>query len=379
MFIPRAVQQKINQRLQPNKVLIITGARRVGKTELMKSVNTNFSNGKVLFLNGEDADVQDMLQNRSIAHYKRILGNIKLSMIDEAQVVPNIGMILKLMVDEIDDIQIIASGSSSFDLTNDAGAPLTGRKYEFTMYPLAQAELSKVENPLETRQNLEERLILGSYPELFHIDSFEEKKDYLREIVSSYLLKDILAIGGIKKSAKMNQLLQMVARQIGQEVSYQELAKKLGMSKNTVEKYLDLLSKVFVLYRLKGYSKNLRKEITKNDKWFFLDNGIRNALLNDFRLPYQRDDMGALWENYILTERIKFRSFQPGKVDYYFWRTYDQQEIDFLEVEEQELRGYECKWRGHKNVIREPGAFARAYPDAEFTVVTPENYLENIT
>lgn len=378
MFIPRLLNRRIKTRLKPQKVIILTGARRVGKTELLKNIHKE-TEGRVLFLNGEDADAATLLANRSIAHYQRLLDEVDLLIIDEAQVIPNIGSILKLMVDELDTVKIIASGSSSFDLTNDTGEPLTGRKYEFTMYPMAQAELIKIENPLQTNRNLEERLILGSYPELNNIDSFEEKKDYLREIVSSYLLKDILAIGGIKKSAKMNQLLNMVARQIGQEVSYQELAKKLGMSKNTVEKYLDLLSKVFVLYRLKGYSKNLRKEITKNDKWFFMDNGIRNALINDFRLPAQRDDMGALWENYILTERIKFNSFRPSRVDYYFWRTYDQQEIDFLEVEEQELRAFECKWGGYDNVIREPGAFARAYPDADFNIIRPANYLDFIT
>ena len=378
MFVPRFIYNRIKERWHPNKVILITGARRVGKTELMKHIQSQ-SGKTVLFLNGEDADVANMLETRSVSHYQRILDGVDLLIIDEAQTISNIGSILKLMVDEINDVKIIASGSSSFDLTNDIGAPLTGRKYEFTMYPLAQAELGKIENPLDTNRKLEERLILGSYPELTNIESFEEKKDYLREIVNSYLLKDILAIGGIKKSAKMNQLLHMVARQVGQEVSYQELAKKLGMSKNTVERYLDLLSKVFVLYRLKGYSKNLRKEITKNDKWFFVDNGIRNALLNDFRFPSQRDDMGALWENYILTERIKYTSFRSGKVDYYFWRTYDQQEIDFLEVEGPTLKAFECKWGGHKNVIREPGAFARAYPDAEFTIVRPENYLDIIT
>ena len=378
MFISRALSKRIQDRLQPKKVIIITGARRVGKTELLRNIHKKTA-GDILFLNGEDAEVAALLANRSVANYRRLLDGVDLLIIDEAQVIPRIGSILKLMVDEVDNIKIIVSGSSSFDLTNDTGEPLTGRKYEFTMYPLAQAEFSKIENPLQTNRNLEERLILGSYPELATIDSLEEKKDYLREIVNSYLLKDILAIGGIKKSAKMNQLLNMVARQVGQEVSYQELAKKLGMSKNTVERYLDLLSKVYVLYRLKGYSKNLRKEITKNDKWFFMDNGIRNALINDFRFPAQRDDMGLLWENYILSERIKFNSFRTGRIDYYFWRTYDQQEIDFLEVEEQDLRAFECKFGGFDNVIREPGAFARAYPDADFNIIRPTNYLDFIT
>ena len=378
MFISRALSKRIQDRLQPKKVIIITGARRVGKTELLRNIHKKTA-GDILFLNGEDAEVAALLANRSVANYRRLLDGVDLLIIDEAQVIPRIGSILKLMVDEVDNINIIVSGSSSFDLTNDTGEPLTGRKYEFTMYPLAQAEFSKIEDPLQTNRNLEERLILGSYPELATIDSLEKKKDYLHEIVNSYLLKDILAIGGIKKSAKMNQLLNMVARQVGQEVSYQELAKKLGMSKNTVERYLDLLSKVYVLYRLKGYSKNLRKEITKNDKWFFMDNGIRNALINDFRFPAQRDDMGLLWENYILSERIKFNSFRTGRIDYYFWRTYDQQEIDFLEVEEQNLRAFECKFGGFDNVIREPGAFARAYPDADFNIIRPTNYLDFIT
>lgn len=389
MFIPRSLSKRLKKRLKPNKVLLVTGARRVGKTELMKELATEIETNKVMILNGEDQDVQDALAQRSLSNYRRILGDTDLLIIDEAQVIPDIGKKLKLMVDELKGIRIIASGSSSFDLTNETGEPLTGRKYEMTLYPLAQQEISQVETLLDMRRNRDERLILGSYPELVNIESFEEKKEYLREIVNSYLLKDILTLGGIKKSEKLNQLLQLIARQVGMEVSYNELARSLGMSKNTVEKYLDLLSKVYVLVRLKGYSRNLRKEITKNDKWFFIDNGIRNAIINDFRLPSQRNDMGLLWENYILSERIKLRSFKSKKVDFHFWRTYDQQEIDFLEVDEKGITAFECKWgrpRYHDGTtfnhdfprVRPPAGFARAYPDAEFNVVHPGNYLEFI-
>jgi uncharacterized protein len=317
------------------------------------------------------------LENRSAANYKRIIGNNKLVVIDEAQVIPEMGKVLKLMIDENEDLTIIATGSSAFDLSNQTGEPLTGRSYTYYLYPLAQIELLAQENFLETKQNLDERLIFGSYPEVLNLNTLEDKADYLKDLVNSYLLKDILVFEKILNSNKILDLLKLIAYQVGSEVSYDELAKQLGMSKNTVERYLDLLAKVQILFRLGGYSSNLRKEVTKSSKWYFYDNGIRNAILTNFKLPATRNDMGALWENYCLYERIKRNTYLKKDSQYYFWRTYDQQEIDFIEIESNKISAVDFKW-GDK-VKKVPAFFSKNYPTADFKVVNRDNYLEFIT
>ena len=278
--IQRPLKQIINKYLTNNKVIILLGSRRVGKTILIKSIENDFEGNK-LHLNGDDIDTHVILKERTVANYKRLLQNVALLIIDEAQEIPEIGKILKLIVDEIKPIKIIVTGSSAFDLLNNTGEPLTGRSYSFMLYPIAQLELMPNENILNTRQNLDERLIYGSYPELFHLNTLAEKENYLKSLVQSYLLKDILAIdNAVRNTAKFNDLLKLLAYQIGNEVSYDELGKQLGMSKNTVEKYLDLLSKVFIIYKVSGFSRNLRKEIVKTTRWFFMDNGIRNAIIS---------------------------------------------------------------------------------------------------
>ena len=298
--------------------------------------------------------------------------------IDEAQHIPDIGKKLKLIVDEVPGIRVIASGSSSFDLKNQAGEPLVGRGTQFVLLPFSQQEIATVESPIESKRNLEARLIYGSYPEVVMLDTFAEKKEYLNDIVESYLLKDILAVDGIKNSAKIRDLLRLVAYQMGDELSFEEVGKQLGISKNAVERDLDLLQKVFVLYRLGGFSKNLRKEVTKSSKWYFTDNGVRNAVIRNFEpLSLRTDsDRGALWENYIITERMKRNQNERLGLEFHFWRTYDKQEIDLIETGSGVMNGFEMK--SGKKSPSAPKAFAEAYPEAQFAVVNMNNYSDYI-
>ena len=375
--IQRALQQRVEDRMKPQKVMLIFGPRRVGKTFLLKQIVQSFE-GKSLILNGEDIDSIAMLEPISIANYRHVLEHVELLAIDEAQHIPDIGKKLKLIVDEVPDIRVIASGSSSFDLKNQAGEPLVGRGTQFVLLPFSQQEVSTVESPIESKRNLEARLIYGSYPEVVMLDTFAEKKEYLNDIVESYLLKDILAVDGIKNSAKIRDLLRLVAYQMGDELSCEEVGKQLGISKNTVERYLDLLQKVFVLYRVGGFSKNLRKEVTKSSKWYFTDNGVRNAVIRNFEpLSLRTDaDRGALWENYIITERLKRNQNERLGLEFHFWRTYDKQEIDLIEIGSGVMNAFEMK--SGKRSPSAPKAFADAYPEAQLAVVNKNNYSEYI-
>ena len=376
-FLERGIDTIFAKKVLPNKVLILLGARRVGKTAFIKNYLSAIPKEDYLQLNGEDIHDADLLKERSVANYKRLLANVKVLVIDEAQNIPEIGLILKLIVDSIEDIKIIATGSSVFDLSNKLGEPLVGRKNTIYLFPLAQMEFNKYENFKETTQKLEERLLFGSYPELEQYPDWNDKINYLKEIVNSYLLKDILVYEGIKQSNKILDLLKLIAFQLGQEVSLQELARQLGISKNTVESYLDLLSKVFVVYKVPGFSRNLRKEITKSNRWYFYDNGIRNAIIANFTRLDSRTDVGALWENYLASERIKFQNYTQKTITNYFWRTYDQQELDWLEEENGILHGYEFKWNENRKA-KIPTAFAKAYPEASFEVINKGNYLDFI-
>jgi hypothetical protein len=376
-YIKRAVLDNFGSYLKPNKVLILLGARRVGKTQLIKKYIES-SNEKVLQLNGEDLNNARLLEERTLENYTRLLQNIKLLVIDEAQAIQDIGLILKFIIDNIEGIKVIATGSSMFDLANKLGEPLVGRKNTLFLYPLSQIEFSAYENYMQTTENQETRLIFGGYPELTHYQSWEEKQTYLREIVSSYLLKDILVFDGIKNSNKIYDLLRLIALQIGKEVSLQELGNQLQMSKNTVERYLDLLTKVFILFKIEGFSRNLRKEITKTSRWYFYDNGIRNAIINNYNSIQNRTDIGDLWENYLASERMKKQEYQKIFRKNYFWRTYDRQELDWLEEEAEKLSAFEFKWNENKK-SKIPTAFEKAYPEADFEVINKKNYLDFIT
>ena len=376
-YINRAIKDAFLKKMTPNKVLLLLGARRVGKTSFIEHfINDNIKE-PVLELYGEDMSTAEILKQRTVENYKRLMGKHKVLIIDEAQKIQDIGQILKLMVDKIDGIKIIATGSSVFDLANQLGEPLTGRKVTFNLYPLAQMEYSEEENLVQTKSLLEERLIYGNYPELLKYDSYEEKAAYLNELVNSYLLKDILEHDGIKNSAKLINLLRLLAFQIGKEVSLEELGRQLGMSRSSVERYLDLLSKVFVIYKVSGFSRNLRKEITKTSRWYFYDNGIRNTLIANFNPIALRNDIGELWENYLLSERIIYQQYSGMIVNNYFWRTYYQQEIDWIEEREGNLFAYEIKWKDKK--VKVPSAWKDAYPDSEYSVISQDNYLNFIT
>lgn len=375
-YLVRDLSENIFKKFQSNKVVIVFGARRVGKTVLVKELLEKI-NEPVLSLNGEDINVHDKLAIRSVENYRQLLGSYKFLYIDEAQKIPEIGLKLKLMIDEIEDLKIIISGSSSFDIHKDAGEPLTGRKYSFNLFALSENEFNQVENKIEKIDKVRERLIFGNYPELLQLPDREDKIDYLNEMVSSYLLKDILVYENIKNSQKIFNLLRLIAFQIGGEVSLQELGKQLGISKNTVEKYLDLLSKVFILHKVEGFSRNLRKEITKNSRWYFLDNGIRNAVIANFNPIESRNDIGALWENYMISERLKYQEYNRLSSNNYFWRTYEQQEIDWVEERDGSLFGYEFKWKESK--VKIPTQWKNAYPDSSFEVINKDNFEKWLT
>jgi predicted AAA+ superfamily ATPase len=373
IYLVRDISNKIINKLQPNKVIVIYGARRVGKTVLINELLEQLSE-PILRLNGEDINVHDRLSRQSIENYKQLLGSYKFLFIDEAQKIQDIGQKLKLMVDEIDGLKIIISGSSSLDIHMKAGEPLTGRKYSFQLFSLSENEYEQIESKTDKMDKLSHRMVFGNYPELLHIPDRESKIDYLNEMVSSYLLKDVLAYENIKNSHKIFNLLRLIAFQIGGEVSLQELGKQLNISKNTVEKYLNLMEKVFILHKVEGYSRNLRKEITKNAKWYFLDNGLRNAVIANFNSLENRNDKGGLWENYIIGERLKFQAYNKISSNNYFWRTYEQQEIDWVEERDGRLFGYEFKWK--ETTVKTPSQWVKAYPEASFKVINQNNYLE---
>ncbi|MBN1900170.1 ATP-binding protein [Candidatus Sumerlaeota bacterium] len=379
MYIPQKQMENLQKIIQSGKAVVLYGARRVGKTTLIRQFMQNLRDRKsedILLVNGDDIVQRQFLQSQSITKLKDFIGANKILIIDEAQYIEKVGLNIKLMIDHIPDLKIIATGSSSFELARDIGDPLTGRKHILHLFPLAQMEISLTENLSETAANLESRLIYGSYPEIVTMKGNKNKQEYLREIISSYLFKDILALEGIRHSDKLVRLLQLIAFQIGGEVSLNELGAQIGMSKNTVDKYLDLLEKVFVIYKRGGFSRNLRKEITKNYRYYFHDNGIRNALVGNFNPINIRNDLGQLWENYIVTERHKRNAYLREMTDSYFWRTYDKKEIDLVEAKKGRFFGYEIKWQ--KKRATPPSEWKTSYKGAGFQIIHKENYLKFI-
>ncbi len=374
-YIQRAILNSFTKRLQAKKVLVLLGARRVGKTEFIKEYFKGTHFKEMLLLNGDDIQHVELMSEQSVTNYKRILAGKKYLIIDEAQKIEEIGSKLKLIVDHFDKLKIVATGSSVFDLSNKLGEPLVGRKNTIMLYPLAQMELSKIEDFPETKARLEERLIFGSYPELLQYENWDNKRVYLNEMLNDYLLRDILSFEGVRKSGKILNLLRLIAFQIGKEVSVQELGKQLQMSKTTVERYLDLLTKVFVLYKLPGFSRNLRKEISKSNRWYFYDIGIRNAVINNFNRLKLRNDVGEIWENYLISERIKYQHYTGKYTQNYFWRTYDQQELDWVEDGNGKLEAHEFKWK-RKRKVRVPPAWLKAYPGAQHKIIHQDNYLD---
>jgi hypothetical protein len=374
-YISRLQLEALDNLVQPGKVVVLYGPRRVGKTTLLQHYLAE-SHNKADILNGDDISIREYLSSQSIIQLKSFVGNRKLLVIDEAQNIPNIGLNLKLLVDHMPDLSIIATGSSSFELARDIGEPLTGRKYTLQLYPIAQVELQQQEGPHEVAANLPLRLIYGSYPEVVTMQDNQQRARYLQEMVSSYLFKDILALEDIRHSDKLVRLLQLIAMQLGKDVSTNELATQLGLSKNTVARYLDLLQKTFVIFSRPGFSRNLRKEISKSQRYYFYDNGIRNALLANFNDITLREDLGALWENYIIYERMKLQEYRGELINRYFWRTYQQQEIDLVEEQGGKLSAFEIKWQNKR--VKVPSSWKDTYTGASFNAINRENYLDFI-
>jgi len=376
MHISRLIQKDVINHLHPNKVVVIYGPRRVGKTTLIQEINKKFFN-KALFVNGDDISVQSYLGSQNLEKLKSFVGKIPLLIIDEAQTIPKIGLNLKIMVDNIPNLKIIATGSASFDLSQQIGEPLVGRKWQFELYPISQMELSKYENPFESTTKLESRLIYGSYPEVVTASSNIKKGEILKEILDGYLFKDILLFEGLRKSAKLVQILKLIAFQIGREVSLRELAQHTELNSGTVARYLDLLEKVFIIRRLSGFRRNLRTEVTKTGRYYFIDNGVRNILINNLNQLSDRSDVGELWENYLYVERLKKREYKKIYVNEYFWRTHTQNEVDLVEERNGKLHGFEYKWG--KKYSKKYRLFTETYKNADCTLINRDNYLEFIT
>ncbi len=372
----KRIYEPLDAHLHPNKVLVIYGPRRVGKTTLLRNLLATTSL-KYKLDSGDNVRTQNLLSSQDFSQILPYIEGYQLLAIDEAQEIPNIGKALKIIVDQVPDIRVVVTGSSSFELAGQIGEPLTGRRRTLILYPIAQTELLATYNRYELRENLAAFLIFGSYPEVIQATTQQEKIEIITEIAQSYLLKDILAFDRVKNSRTLFDLLRLLAFQIGSEVSHNELAGHLGIDAKTVQRYLDLLEKAFVIIRLGGYSRNLRKEVTTKAKYYFFDTGLRNALIAQFNPLDQRNDIGYLWENFVFIERLKYRTYFGRPANVYFWRTYDQQEIDLVEERDGKLFGYECKW-SPKRQIGPPSSWVTTYPEAEFTVITPENYLNFI-
>lgn len=376
MEIRRALFDVLMDAITPGKVLLLYGPRRVGKTWLLERVAEKaMDNGEtVTMLAGEDHMVQEALSRQVVAQLRSFVGKASLLIIDEAQAIPNIGLVLKLLVDHLPQLKIIASGSASFDLLRAVGEPLTGRQKTFHLFPVwVQEEIDNF-GMLHHSSLLERGMIFGSYPEVLTIGSEEEQQSYLHELVNSYLFKDILALVNLRNARKLRDLLILLAFQIGHEVSLSELGNQLELHKNTVFKYLDLLEKTFVIRNIRGFSRNLRKEVTKTSRYYFYDNGIRNALINNFNPLKQRDDVGMLWENYLVAERLKMQGYEGLLSNNYFWRTYDRKELDWVEERGGKLFGYEFKYRERK--MKAPRGWLETYDNAQFQVVHQGNYLD---
>lgn len=374
-MIKRYYSKKISKFLEPNKVLVLYGPRQAGKTTLLKEFLKSYKKN-VYSSTGENSNLQRILESNDFSKIIPFFKDYNLIAIDEAQKIENIGQGLKIIVDQIKGISIIATGSSSFDLSNKVGEPLVGRQKVIKLFPISAIELADNYGKMFLNDQLENLLIYGSYPEIITAKSYSKKKEYLVQIRDSYLCKDILEFEKIKNNRKILDILRLIAFQIGDEVSLEEIGSSLNMSKNTVEKYLDLLEKSFVLINARGFSKNLRKEITKMSRYYFYDIGIRNAIIENFNPLENRNDAGMLWENFIIIERIKKQMYRSIFSNNYFWRTYDQKEIDWVEEREGKLFGYEIKWGNKKT--KEPKIWRQTYPEAKFKIINRENYLDFI-
>jgi predicted AAA+ superfamily ATPase len=354
---------------------MLFGARRVGKTQLIKNYIASVTAQKWYEGHGEDRDLANLLESRSSSRYRQLFSGYEGFFLDEAQSIENAGAALKLITDLFPNLKVIVTGSSAFQLDQMLGQPLTGRRSVHYLHPVTVSEIAEWKGPLAPTGLLDELLIYGSYPEILQIPALDERQAYLRQLVEDYLFQDILAFEQLRNARKLRDLTTLVAHQIGSELSLNELANSLQINKATVERYLDLLEKNFVLYRVSGFSRNLRKEVSKTMRYYFVDNGIRNAVINQFQSIDYRPDRGALWENFFINERRRRHAYKNSGTHSYFWRPYDQQEIDLVEVTaEGNIEAFECKWQKKKH--RVPGAWAKAYPDAPLHFVDPQNFID---
>ena len=374
-MIKRFYTGKISELLEPNKILVVYGPRQVGKTTLIQDFLRSYS-GKAYSSTGENALLADILKSHDFTKIKSFFSGYDLIVIDEAQKIDHIGSALKIIVDQMPGIRVIATGSASFDLSNKVGEPLVGRQRQINLFPISVAEIVSHFGGAYPQEHLEQFLIFGLYPEILTVDSIDKKREKLALLRDGYLYRDILEMENLRNSKKILDLLRLIAFQIGKEVSLQELGQRLGMSRATVERYLDLLEKTFVLINLRGFSRNLRSEISKTSRYYFYDVGIRNAVIDNFNPLNTRDDVGALWENFIFMERLKKRSYQKIYANMYFWRTWQQQEIDLVEERDGKIFGYEIKFSDKKT--KTPTQWTKAYPQASFETIHKSNYLDFI-
>jgi predicted AAA+ superfamily ATPase len=368
-MIERILEKQILAKINTKKAIILLGPRQVGKTTLLKSLFEHST--EIIWLNADEPDIQAIFANISSKRFEAIIGNKKMIIIDEAQRIPEIGLKMKLITDQLPNIQLIATGSSAFELSNKLNEPLTGRKWEFKMYPVSFQEMVNHHGLLNEIRLLPHRLVFGFYPEVVNHPGNE--KEILKQLSDSYLYKDILMMDLIKKPSALVKLLQALALQIGSQVSYHELAQICGLDEKSIEKYMTLLEQSYVILRLNSFSRNQRNELKKSRKVYFFDNGIRNALIANFEYIENRTDIGALWENYLISERIKYLAYQQKWVNNWYWRTTEQQEIDYVEEENGQLSAYEFKWNPKaKGSI--PNSFIKTYPAAKINRIHRENF-----
>jgi predicted AAA+ superfamily ATPase len=370
-MIRRILEEKIKNRFFKDKVIIIIGARQVGKTTLARKI---LEDNDFLFLNGDEFIIRTLLSHSNKKELESIIGTQKIVFIDEAQRIDNIGITAKIIHDQFRDVQLIMSGSSAFELKNQTFEPLTGRKWQYYLYPISYQELEESTNFTEALKDLKTRLIYGFYPDV--LNHRGEEREILNEIAESYLFKDILAYGNIRKPEMLEKIVRALAFQVGTEVSYNEIAQLVGIDKNTVAHYIHLLKLAYVVYPLPSFRRNLRNEIKKNRKIYFYDNGIRNALIQNFNPTELRNDIGALWENFLISERLKRNHYFKQYTNSYFWRTKQQQEIDYVEEKDGKIYGYEFKWNTSAKA-KIPSLFAKTY-DANVTVINRKNFREFI-
>lgn len=374
-MIPRLINIEIVDSLNHSgKVIGVFGARRTGKTFLMNTIRKDIKNKKVLMVQGDDLDAAEILSSQRLSILQRFIKGYDYLFIDEAQKIRSIGENLKLLVDNFPSLHILITGSSALDLRRKTGEPLTGRNKYFNLYPIAQVELE--EDYLTMKKNLENRLIFGSYPEVILSKNNKEKIELLISLRDSYLLKDILELNNEKDGVFILQLLRLIAFQIGNDISFSELASSLNVNKKTVMRYLDLLEKSYVLFSLQGFSKNMRSEYSKTPRYFFWDNGIRNTVISNFNGLTTRDDIGKLWENYCISERLKIIHYKREVANHYFWRTYDQKEINLIEEKDGVLHAFEFKWKNSKAKV--PKQFILNYPGSSYSIINQDNYQDFI-